>query len=192
MSQVVFLLEEPSMKLLLEGLLPRLFPGLDFKLLPHEGKSDLEKSIPRKLRAWNDPSAQFVVVRDNDGGDCAQLKERLRQLCQQGGRPGTLIRIACQELEAWYLGEPEALAEAYGLPKLAKLAEKAKYRAPDTLLKPSVELKRLVPEFQKLAGARLLGARLAEERNRSPSFQCFVAGLRTLTGTPCPTTSNSR
>lgn len=175
--RLVFLLEEPSMKVLLEGLLPRLFPGLDFLLVPHEGKSDLEKSIPRKLKAWKDPKVRFVVVRDNDGGDCVGLKARLRALCQQAGRPDTLVRIVCQELEAWYLGEPEALAEAYGNPKLAKLAAKAKFREPDALVKPSVELERLVPEFQKLAGARLLGARLTRARNRSASFHCFVSGV---------------
>lgn len=57
MSRVVFLLEERSMKELLEGLLPRLFPGLPFLCIPHEGKRDLERSIPRKLRAWREPGA---------------------------------------------------------------------------------------------------------------------------------------
>ncbi len=180
MSRVVFLLEEPSMKALLEALLPRLIPGLDFLLVPHEGKSDLEKSILRKLKAWNEPGVRFVVVRDNDNGDCGRIKKGLRALCEQGGRPDTLIRIACQELEAWYLGEPEALADAYGNAKLVKLAGKAKFRDPDVLAKPSVEVESLVPEFQKLAGARLLGPKLTEERNRSKSFRCFVAGVRRL------------
>jgi len=69
MSRVVFLLEERSMKILLEELLPRLVPGMPFICIPHEGKQDLEKSISRKLRAWREPGARFVVVRDNDGGD---------------------------------------------------------------------------------------------------------------------------
>jgi hypothetical protein len=180
MSRMVFLLEEPSMKALLETLLPRLFPGLSFVLVPHEGKSDLEKSIPRKLRAWHEPGVRFVVVRDNDGGDCASLKDRLRTLCEQGGRPDTLIRIACQELEAWYLGDFTALAVAYDDPKLAELAGKSKFRDPDALAKPSFEVERLVPEFQKLEGARRLGPLLTEGSNRSPSFGCFVAGVRCL------------
>ena len=33
---------------LLEGLLPRLYPGLPFQCVSHEGKSDLEKSISRR------------------------------------------------------------------------------------------------------------------------------------------------
>ena len=95
MSRVVFLLEERSMRILLEGLLPRLLPGLQFVCIPHEGKQDLEKSIPRKLRAWNEPGARFVVVRDNDIGDCRVLKKRLTTLCTLAGRWDTLVRIPC-------------------------------------------------------------------------------------------------
>jgi len=62
--KLVFLLEERSMKEFLRGLLPRILPaGCEFQLIPHEGKSDLEKSIPRKLRAWLEPEVRFVVVR---------------------------------------------------------------------------------------------------------------------------------
>ncbi|GMU62432.1 MAG: hypothetical protein AMXMBFR34_41950 [Myxococcaceae bacterium] len=60
MGRVVFLLEEKSMKVLLDGLLPRIVPSLDFLCVPHEGKQDLEKSIPRKLRAWREPGVRFV------------------------------------------------------------------------------------------------------------------------------------
>jgi hypothetical protein len=83
----VFLLEEPSMKVLLEALLPRLYPGLSFQCVPHEGKQDLDKSIPRKLRAWNEPGVRFCVIRDNDGADCLALKRRLAALCAEAGRP---------------------------------------------------------------------------------------------------------
>jgi hypothetical protein len=51
MSRLVFLLEERSIKVLLEALLPRLFPALEIFCIAHEGKSDLEKSLPRKLKA---------------------------------------------------------------------------------------------------------------------------------------------
>jgi hypothetical protein len=80
MSRIVFLTEEYSMKVLLDGLLPRLAPGLRFLCVPHEGKQDLEKSIPKKLRAWREPGVRFVVLRDNDGGDCRGLKDRLAAL----------------------------------------------------------------------------------------------------------------
>ena len=73
-GRLIFLLEEPSMKELLDGLLPRIFPGLNFQCVPHEGKSDLDKSIPRKLKAWLEPGVRFVVVRDNDNADCSDIK----------------------------------------------------------------------------------------------------------------------
>ena len=102
------------MRVLLDGLLPRLFPGLLFQCVPHEGKHDLERSIPRKLRAWREPGVRFAVVRDNDRGDCRALKKELLGLCKTGRGPGRrpdpLIRIVREELEAWYLGEPDALA----------------------------------------------------------------------------------
>ncbi|NJL27871.1 MAG: DUF4276 family protein [Thermoanaerobaculia bacterium] len=181
MSRVVFLLEEPSMKVLLEGLLPRLLPSLPFLCITHEGKQDLERSIPRKLKAWREPGVRFVVVRDNDRGDCHALKARLVDLCREAGHPETLIRIACQELEAWYLGEPEALAQAYGeRQRLSGLANKAKYRNPDALDRPSEELAKLVPAYQKISGARRLSALLTEERNRSNSFHVFLAGARRI------------
>ena len=62
------------MKALLDGLLPRLFPGLRFLCLSHEGSDDLERSIQRKLQAWREPGVRFAVVRDNDRGDCEARK----------------------------------------------------------------------------------------------------------------------
>lgn len=52
--ELIFLLEEPSMKATLENLLPKIIPPeINYKCIAHEGKQDLEKSIPRKLKAWN-------------------------------------------------------------------------------------------------------------------------------------------
>lgn len=178
MRRVVFLLEERSMKVLLEGLLPRLVPDMPFLCVTHEGKQDLEKSIPRKLKAWREPGVQFVVVHDNDGADCRYLKEHLADLCRKAGRGDTVIRIPCQELEAWYLGDFEALAQAYGGARTGAFSGRSKYRDPDAIRKPSAELDRLLPGFQKISGARKMGGLLTEEHNRSKSFQVFLAGVR--------------
>ncbi len=183
MNRVVFLLEEPSMKQLLEGLLPRLVPDMTFLCVVHEGKGDLRKSIQRKLRAWRKPGDRFVVVHDNDLEDCLRLKQDLAKLCSEAGREDTLIRIPCQELEAWYFGEPEAMAEAYGNAWPKGLTHRAKYRNPDTIRKPSAELERHVDGFQKISGARKMGNLLTEERNRSRSFQTFLSGVRRVAAT---------
>ena len=169
------------MKALLEGLLPRVLPpGVHPVLVPHQGKSDLRKSIPRKLVAWCDPNARFVVVQDQDSAECTRLKEQLAELCAGAGHPETLIRIPCRELESWYLADLRAVDQAYHT-NLERLQKKKKFRNPDHLGSPSHELKKLVPEFGKVSGARLMGPLLDVDNERSRSFFHFVHGVRTLT-----------
>ena len=168
------------MKTLLDILLPRFFPDLLFLCVPHDGKNDLERSIPRKLRGWREPGVRFVVFRDNDRGDCKALKEHLRELCSIREEGHCLIRIACQELEAWYLGEPDALAEAFGREWLREIGARARFRLPDAVAYPSKALAKLVPEYQKISGARLLANHLTRERNCSPSFQAMMNGVERL------------
>lgn len=165
------------MKELLDRLLPRFYPDLEFMCVPHEGKQSLEKSIPRRIRAWREPGVRFLVVRDNDGGDCIQFKSKLLTLCREAGRDDTCVRIACQELEAWYIGEPAALARAYSDDKLLKLQDKKNYRYPDRIVNPSKELEKLIPSFQKVSGARRLGQVMTREGNRSPSFVALTTAI---------------
>lgn len=183
MSRVILLLEERSMKVLLDGLLPRLFPALSFLCVPHEGEQDLEKSIPRKLRAWREPGVRFAVLRDNDGGDCHALKAKLTALCEEGARQDTRVRIACQELEAWYLGEPDALAEAFGDDQLRRLRNKRRYRDPDAVQQPSAHVQKLAPGFQKVSGARRTAPLLSRDGNRSRSFNVLMEGIEQLAAT---------
>lgn len=180
MSRMVFLLEERSMKTLLDVLLPRLIPEMPFICIPHEGKQDLEKSIPRKLRAWHEPGARFVVIRDNDSGDCHTLKKRLEVMCNNAGRSDVLVRIACQELEAWYFGEPSAMAKAFGNDQLNEIGNKVRYRDPDEIRQPSREIAKLVPEFQKISGARRMASYLSREGNHSRSFQVMIDGIERI------------
>jgi len=186
MNRTIFLLEEPSMKTFLDEFLPRFMPDLDFLCIRHEGKQDLEKSIPRKLRAFR--GNQMVIIRDNDNADCLAVKKKLFNLCKKENRPDVLIRIACQELEAWYLGAPDALSCVYGFPKLAGLHRKAKYRNPDRLGSPSAELSKLIPEFQKMGCARKMGKAMPVEKdkNHSRSFQVFLEGMERITRSKKP------
>lgn len=180
MSGLVFLVEDLSMKEFVEGWIGRQYPQLPIRCVPHEGKRDLTKSIPRKLKAWREPGARFVVIIDNDGGDCARLKEQLRDVCTEAGRPDSFVRIACQELEAWYLGDPTALAEAFPDVNVMRRMRQAKFRNPDAVPRPSDELARLVPAFQKVSGARAMAAHIDRNRNRSASFGMFATAIDTM------------
>lgn len=185
-GRVIFLLEEPSMKTLLDGFLPRIFSGwlpeIHFKCIPHQGKSDLDLSVPRKLNSWRVPGDRFVVVRDNDNANCSDIKARYLSICHAAGRPDTLVRLVCQELEGWYVGDLDALARAFGNPKLNTPALQKRFSDPDTWQKPSAELARLIPTFQKGSGARAMSLTLSDRHNRSKSFQVFVQGVQKLAG----------
>ena len=180
MGRVIFMLEEQCMKALLDGLLPRIFPKLEFVCITHEGKKDLESSISRKLRAWREPEVRFVVVQDNDNGDCLALKQRLLQRCREGEREDTLVRIVCQELEAWYLAEPNALAVAFADEKLRSIWNRSRFRDPDAIPKPSDNIKQLVPSFSKNRGARIMANYLTRAGNRSNSFAALLSGIENL------------
>jgi hypothetical protein len=167
---------------MLEGLLPRLLPeGLPVRYIVFEGKSDLERQIVRRLQHYRVPNAQFVVLRDKDAADCHAVKAGLVQKCKQAQRPDTLVRIACHELESWYLADLVAVERALELKGLAGKQNKRKYRAPDAIANPARELVKLTHEcYQKVGGSRAIGPLLDPDNTRSRSFAVFVAGIRIL------------
>ena len=178
---IIFLLEERSMKEVLDIILPHILPaGVYFKTIPHSGKSDLQESIPRKLKAWRQPDVKFVIVQDQDSGDCVKIKEFLKNMAEPSGRE-VLVRIACRELESWYFGDLKAVSLAYGQ-DVSALAAKSKFRDPDEIGNPKEELRKLFPKHQQLDGARRIAVHMDVEHNSSRSFQCFVSGVRRLCG----------
>ena len=174
----VFFLEEPSAEDFLRGFLASRTPTdvtLHFQVF--EGKHDLEKQLVRRIRHWRLPNSQYLIMRDQDSGDCVQIKQRLRALCDEAGRSEAVIRIACRELEAFFVGDWEAVATAFEKPPLAAHARYAKYRAPDHLGSPYEELKRALPFYGKRDGARRISRAMVPERNRSTSFQFLFKAL---------------
>ena len=91
-----------------------------------------------------------------------------------------MIRIVCQELEAWYLGDPDALAAAFEDENLRRIKNRPIYRNPDERAKPSKDLDRLTSRYQKIAGARKMADHLTWESNRSRSFKVFLDGIERL------------
>ncbi|MBW9336824.1 DUF4276 family protein [Herbaspirillum sp. RU 5E] len=182
--EIVFLLEEPSAKAMLETLLPRILdPQLHHRLIPFEGKQDLEKQLERKLRGYLNPAARFLIMRDQDShADCKALKKTLLAKCAAAGKGDvSLVRIACRELESFYLADLEAVESAFCLAGLRKFQGTAKYRDPDRLGSPSKELHELTGgKYQKVGGSRALGSHLDLENTRSNSFSNLIQGIRRL------------
>ena len=183
MSHLVFFLEEPSAREMLRGILPKILPAdISTQFVVFSGKQDLEKRLPVRLRAWRQPQTFFVVLRDQDSGDCKAIKAGLAKKCNFAGQPGALVRIACHELESFYLGDLDAVAKSIGPANLGAQQMKAKFRHPDRLANPSQELKKMAPSYQKVASARAIGPYMNVEHNYSKSFNALISGVRNLIG----------
>ncbi len=156
MKELVFLLEEPSAKAMLESLLPRLLDEeITFRLIPFKGKQDLQKQLTRKIRSYVNPQARFIVLQDQDSfSDCQTLKNRLLDLCRGSGRLNEcLVRLACKELETFYLADLQAVEQALGITGIANRQLTERFRSPDRLGSPSHELKTLTKDrYEKVAG----------------------------------------
>jgi hypothetical protein len=192
------LVEEPSMEVFLREFLPRLLRECaTFNVYPSQGKDDLLRILPVRLRgyaAWLPENWRVVVVLDRDDQDCHELKRVMEVIAADAGLRSrssidddnwqVVTRVAIEELEAWYFGDWTAVREIY--PKVPEtIAEKAPYRDPDNIRGGTWEaFERVLQKagyFQsglaKMEVARSLGERLDVTRNRSHSFGVFRDAL---------------
>jgi hypothetical protein len=163
---------------------------------PNSKDPTLLHNLPSKLRAYSkslkDTEAVVVLLDLDDRPDCKAFKQTLTALlsdCEHGMK--SLIRIAIEELEAWYLGDKPALAKAFPNANKSVLAgyvqdsqcgtwEKladAVYPGGHAALKRQGEMQCLI---QKRIWARDIAPKMDIENNSSPSFQQFRDGLRNL------------
>lgn len=177
--KIVGFLEEPSTKEVLNVLVPKIVPGIEFQPVPFSGRGALESGLRTKLIRWNDPDVKFVVVEDQDSANCIDRKSKLQKIVDETDKD-VLIRIVCRELESWYFGDLLAVEKAYGIDGLAKNAKKAKYRNPDAIKNPKEEFKRLVKGHQQILGAQKIAPYMDIDANTSKSFQAFVSGIRRI------------
>lgn len=179
-----FLLEEPSMENVLRILLPRILPSkyiLDENcfLRPHNGKGDLLKSIPVKVRTFSNfyEPVKIIILHDQDSNDCKLLKKKIQELCDSNGDCPTKVRIVCRELESWYLGDMSAIEKVYPKFKKSTYFNKEKFRDPDSC-NSYYELKKIIPEIQKGFASRNIPNFFNLDENKSKSFQAFVNGIK--------------
>ena len=108
MNELVFFLEEESAKIMLQSVVAKLKldqANVATRYIVFEGKQHLDQNLERKLRGYVNPRARFIVLRDQDSADCKKLKSDLAAICKHA-RKKAVIRIACHELEAFYLADP--------------------------------------------------------------------------------------
>lgn len=173
MTTLVFCLEEPSARAMLQGVLPRLLDGdIEVKYIVFEGKQDLHKQLVKRLKHWQQPDSHFVIMRDQDSGDCSVIQSELTALCVQAGRADALVKIACRELESFYLGDLAAVETGLSIKGISRQQTNRKYRDPDALVNASEEMLKITKgRYQKLLGSRSIGHHLKlDGSNASRSF----------------------
>ncbi len=182
MRHLIFFLEEPSARVFLEAMLPKLaLTDILPKFIVFQGKQDMEKNLLKRLKGWRHADDLFLIMRDQDAGDCRVIKQRLENICAKTGKKSLLIRIACRELESFYLGDLKAVERGLKVKGLEKQQVKRKFRAPDALGRPSTELTRLTEgRYQKILGSRVIAPHMSISENTSRSFMALLDGIRRL------------
>jgi len=195
---IEILVEEQSMEEALKILLPRILPAeTTYRILNFQGKKNLLRQLPARLRgySWITEDYRIVVLTDEDRQNCLALKQQMEEAAQQAGlstktsagntRFQVLNRIVIEELEAWFLGDVEALRQAY--PRLPERLPR-KFNNPDAVAGGTWEaLERTMQRhgyfkggYLKVEAARAISPHMDPARNRSRSFQVFRDGLLAL------------
>lgn len=184
MFNLVCMLEEPSAKEMLKAVLPKLLPANVFvRYMVFEGKQDLEKQLEAKLRSWLAPNSYFLILRDQDSGNCVTIKNNLIAKVNNSKKTkNTIVRIACHELESFYLGDLEAVEKGLGVKNLAKQQNNKRFRNPDHLPNAAEILTSLSGfTYQKIQGSRTIAPYLnLDGSNTSTSFNMLISGIEKL------------
>ncbi|MEC5079635.1 DUF4276 family protein, partial [Xanthomonas oryzae pv. oryzicola] len=108
--------------------------------------------------------------------------QNLLGICRLSGKiQFCLVRIACTELETFYLADLAAVGMALQMSRLASHQNNRKFRSPDAIGNPSKELKLITGNrYQKVAGSREIGKYLQLDNARSASFRNLVTGVRRM------------
>jgi len=197
------LVEERSIEAALTNLLPKILtPDVTWRIHAFQGKQDLKKRLPERLRGykkWIPDDYRIVVLIDKDRDDCYQLKRELEEIASRaqfitktsaGGAPGFQVmnHIVIEELESWFFGDLAAIRNAY--PKVSRtIVRDPRYAHPDTLSDTWETRESVLQHYTyypgglpKIEVAQKISRFMAPERNRSQSFQVFCEGIRLCTG----------
>ncbi|KHD10349.1 hypothetical protein PN36_34595 [Candidatus Thiomargarita nelsonii] len=182
---IFFLVEDYSMRQFLEGILPRL--GFhSFEIKHHRGKEDLISNLDKIIPSLSKRAQQIIVIIDQDKQDCVALKNEIEEKMAHCSCKHK-IRIACYELEAWFLGDMAAIAKCSPRFKARSFQTKDKYRDIDNIEKPSSVIAKIVPDWKEKYASKPKFAQtiaqfvsLERQANRSHSFHVLLETLFSL------------
>lgn len=182
--------EEPSAKKVFDIILPKILPeNVYFTVHPHQGKQDLERALKTTIPSISKmPGAKILITRDQDSGDCLLIKGEIETIVNAHCKCDYYIRIVCRELEAWFLGDLNAIELAYPRFKASHYSAKASFRNVDKLTGPNKHLLRMLPEYSdrtnlpKLEVSENISPFMNLESNSSDSFNHTITAIKKLVG----------
>ena len=189
MNNTLYILtEELSIKNVFDIILPKILPSdFGFRILVHQGKSDLENALTDKITSLSKiTGAKILITIDQDNNDCKQLKNKIIGIIGENYACEYKIRIVCKELESWLLGDLLAIEKAFPRFKSASIAKKAQIRDVDKINKPSNFLLRIIPEYKdrkkipKLEFSKKTAQFLDITNNKSTSFNNTIEAIKQL------------
>ncbi len=180
---LVFFTEERSAKEMLQIVLPEILPdNFSHSVIPFEGKNDLDKQIEKKLKNYKTPNTVFLILRDQDSAICTDVKRELLDKVNESGKKNvSIVRIACHELENFYLGDLSAVEQAFNK-KLSLSQTSKKFRNADNLGNAKQELQKITnKEYQPISGSKAITPYLKlDGSNTSTSFNMLLSGVKKL------------
>ncbi len=184
---IVFLVEDLSMRKFLEGILLRLgFEPHYFRIKHHQGKEDLIRNLDKVVKKESKEANFLFVLVDQDKRNCYEFKKEIKEKMQSCAC-NYKIRIACYELEAWFLGDMDAIKQCSQKFKPDFFRNKEKYRYIDNIVKPSIEIETIVPDWKqtflrkdKFAAEIAKHISLESKINKSHSFNIFLEAIKSI------------
>jgi hypothetical protein len=182
------LVEEPSMEAALDHLVPAILgPDQSYRIHAAQGKRALLKNLPHRLAGYQRQDlteTAICIVLDQDDEDCRGLKSQITDMAEAKGLL-VLVRIAIEELEAWFFGDLNAIGSAYPGAE-SWIGSRPQFSSPDRILGGTAEaLERALRRagfhrggLPKIVAASKIAPHMDVEANRSPSFVAFREGLR--------------
>jgi hypothetical protein len=141
----------------------------------------LENHLEMRIKYWKMPETMFVVMRDQDSGYCSVIKRKLKEKCKAAGHPEAIVRIACHELESFYLGDPDAIEKGLEIHNIRKHDRRNLFREPDSIDQPSKKLMYITRnKYQKIDGSGKIAPFLNPLINTSKSFNVLYKTLNQL------------
>ena len=192
MKRLLFQVEGPTDVEFLEAFLPHIgIPLKRCRIRNYNGRCGL---LEKFADALDDPEIRAAIVladqddlaKQDEYDCCEELKSafKAKMACSHPQLRAVLIRIACHEREAWYLGDIAALEKAYPDTPKAIWKQLRNLQDPDAVPYPSEHLSG-IRGFVHMDAARKMGNILGKKcgsggygGNRSASFRCFVKGVR--------------